>query len=1235
MAHPITALLPYVPPPLVQTLLAERTAGPAKETTVGVVLFADVSGFTNLSEALGAQGSAGTEELMRILNRYFQAMITVLAAHGGAVIKFSGDALTAFFATTDEPLAHTVRRGYQAAEAMQHAMPQFAQVTTSVGIVALTMKVALGAGTVYLFRVGGVFERWEYLIAGEPLHQVAEAEHGAPPGSIQLSPAAQQLRHPLPIPPRPLAARILPPTIDDELVARIRGYIPAAVRAWLDSDLGHWIDGLRTMSVVFVGIGGLAYEAPQALPQVDTFLRAVQDAVYRYEGSINKFLVDDKGTILMVLFGAPPFSHRDDPARAIACALDLLVIATDHALRMAIGVATGPVFSGLVGSAQRREYTTIGDTVNLAARLMGVAGRDQIRCDAATVQVAMAAIAFELLNPVNLKGKRNPVAIFRPLGRRTAERQPPRPPHLIGRQHECTQISTAFAALAAGACSVVVVTGEAGMGKSCLLDFAAHEADQRGIVCLRGAALQLEQHTPWYMWRSVLQAYFALPREADQAAQRAIVATAVAQVAPALLDLLALLNEWSGLAFPERAATRSLNAAARRESGISLVLTLLRARAAVQPLVLILDDVHWCDSISGQLLHEVIATMHGAQLPVLLVLGVNTTEGQPHTLDVDTLLRHPAASVVALGRLAAADTLAIAAARLHPHLPGHAIPPALAELLSERADGNPFFAEALALTLRETGQLQIERDAQNQLQCRMVGPHAAISALLPATIQRVILARYDRLLPPEQLVLRAGSAIGTSFTPPVVAAVLRSEVPIDETNLSGWLSAMVRRYFLQLERPPLRDAPSYAFKNVLIREAIYQLLTREQRRELHQRVARWYEQQPPGAALSATVSAYHWEQAGFRDKACAAWERAGSHALAISALTEAEYALRQALTLVRELGIETAAAAIDEARIRRLLGIVLWQTDRPEAAQAELMQSRALARVAHDRPAEIAAQTYLGRVLTALGRFDEAQAMFAAAISDAETRSTYTILRYLGTNAVRSGDLATARDYCMQALALARSAHDTFAVANIFLDLGQIEANNAGNQTEQANDYFLQSLQLAESLGNRLMMAIALGNLGEVATRSGRLNAARAYLERSLAISRAIGDREGENITLNNLGEVLVRLQHYTEAANAFGCGITLALERNTAANVTLLFALHGVACLWLADQQIAAAAELVAIILAHPQISSDLQAQAEATYARCATLLSADERATLGTPAPPHELQTIARAVRARLRGA
>ena len=138
--------------------------------------------------------------------------------------------------------------------------------------------------------------------------------------------------------------------------------------------------------------------------------------IYRYEGSLNKLAVDDKGTILLAMFGAPPLAHADDAARAAQAARDLLAMAEAQGLALAVGVATGPVFAGPVGSANRREYTVMGDAVNSAARLMAAAGPGDIRCDFATAHDARRVLAFDTLSPVRLKGKVGLVQVYRPTG---------------------------------------------------------------------------------------------------------------------------------------------------------------------------------------------------------------------------------------------------------------------------------------------------------------------------------------------------------------------------------------------------------------------------------------------------------------------------------------------------------------------------------------------------------------------------------------------------------------------------------------------------------------------------------------------------------------------------------------------------------------------------------------------------------------------------------------------------
>src|SRR5581483_2998920 len=201
----IEALVSYLPPAVARAINADPHApiAPRAERFPAAVLLADVSGFTALTEKLAARGPAGAEELTLLLNRYFSRMIGLLEAEGGEVVQFSGDSLIAVFCVDVPPageqgspkdrLPICVRRAWQAAVRMQRSMADLATLETSAGSVALEMKIGIGAGEVLGLSVGGVLNRWQYIIAGDPLGQVAEAEHGAQRGEIVLSPEARAL----------------------------------------------------------------------------------------------------------------------------------------------------------------------------------------------------------------------------------------------------------------------------------------------------------------------------------------------------------------------------------------------------------------------------------------------------------------------------------------------------------------------------------------------------------------------------------------------------------------------------------------------------------------------------------------------------------------------------------------------------------------------------------------------------------------------------------------------------------------------------------------------------------------------------------------------------------------------------------------------------------------------------------------------------------------------------------
>ena len=428
MPDHIKILTSYVPSQVVRRVAADPApiTEPQAERFPAAVLFADISGFTPLTERLAQRGPAGAEEMSHLLDAYFGQLIDLITAHGGDVVKFAGDALLAFWPATEEALpAQQTRRAAQCGFAVQATLNDY-QVADGIH---LFLKVSIGAGEVLAAHIGGMDDRWEFLVGGSPLVQMGIAENQAQPGDVVLSTEAwtlvenqcigeklsqgcvrlASLREKLP--PHPLS----PLSLASDAGTALRAYIPVAIRARLDAGQTEWLSEFRRVTVLFVGIGDLDYAASDALTQVQKVMDAMQRVLHHYEGNLNQFLVDDNGTVLLAAFGLPSLAHEDDAARGVMAAQDMQAELHQLGLRSAIGITTGQVFCGPVGSDRRREYAMIGNTVNLAARLMHATSED-IWCDAATYQAAQARFQFEPLPPIAVKGRAESVSVYRPRG---------------------------------------------------------------------------------------------------------------------------------------------------------------------------------------------------------------------------------------------------------------------------------------------------------------------------------------------------------------------------------------------------------------------------------------------------------------------------------------------------------------------------------------------------------------------------------------------------------------------------------------------------------------------------------------------------------------------------------------------------------------------------------------------------------------------------------------------------
>jgi len=1205
----ITTLASYVPALIKHRLAADPTPidAPRSDNFPAAVLYADISGFTALTERLAHHGPAGAEELTSLLNTYFGRLIRHITDHGGDVVKFAGDALIALWpATDDRQLRQAVHRAAQCALVVQRQLNNF---DAGAGI-RLSLRLTLGAGQMLTMHLGGVYNRWEFLVAGEPLVEVGDVEHLANPGDIFLTPPAWDLLRDVAVgqamsrnnisgvrlhrlttapPAEPLALPPLSKTMADGL----KTYIPGAILARLAAGQRGWLAELRRITVLFVNLSALDYGMP--LEQAQTVMRTLQTAIYRYEGSINKLSVDDKGVTLIAGFGLPPLAHEDDAIRGVQAALDIHAELRELGLQSAIGVTTGRAFCGTVGNDVRREYTMIGDVVNLSARLMQAA-ENTILCDGATYQAVQNSAALELLlgvdldgsgavgdvpyfeelSPILVKGKSAPVPVYRPRhqGRMTVD------PHLfqtplVGRTAEQLLLTEKLQALhRERSGSVLLIEGEAGMGKSQLVSEILQQARVLNVTTLVGAGSAIEKSTPYHAWRPVFKQFFKLDELPDDPeVRRAAVLEKVEQLchgqplpgsSATAAELAPLLDAVLPLDWSDNELTAQMSGKVRADNTHNLLVCLLRQtvsrRGAVEPpILLVLEDARWLDSASWGL-----ARLVAAQVSALMMVLATRPLLAPVPDDYTRLLALPHAQKVQLGHLAQEEVAALIRQRLGvSHLPA-----ALSRLVYEKAEGNPFFTEELVYALRDSGLITVTHD-----RCTLSQKTADPQALrLPDTIQGIITSRIDRLTPSQQLTLKVASVIGRAFEYVTLHDV--HPIDIEKPHLSDYLNTLDKMDITQIDQPEPNLA--YIFKQTITQEVAYNMMLFAQRRELHQAVARWFEKTyADDLSPHYAVLAYHWRRANVIPKATEYLEKAGDEALKTFANEEAVEFFSQALQLA-----ESAAESDDHppvatprqrARWEMKLGQAYVNWVRFSDGQAHLEQGLALLGypVPRSNPGLIVGLAWeVARqfVWWLLPKFSLRKQVDRAALREAsQAYDGLTAVYYFAGEtllslyaAFRSLNLAeklgpspelargstavgaiigfvpvhrVAQTYCYRAVNMTRKFDDMPAKMWVWLGTGMYYAG-VGNWPRAAH-LFEQIIDAADRLGDRYRWDDGVGNLAVVKYFQGDLPASAQLWQDTLASARRRNDVHNQAWALRGVVYCLLPQGKFDEAFSA------------------------------------------------------------------------------------------------------
>jgi len=847
----------------------------------------------------------------------------------------------------------------------------------------------------------------------------------------------------------------------------------------------------KQVTVLFADIKGsmelLADRDPEeARALLDPVLTRMMEAVHYYEGTVNQVLGDG----IMALFGAP-LAHEDHAVRACYAALRMQQSVARYAaetrrladvpLLIRVGLNSGEVVVRAIGNDLHMDYTAVGQTTHLAARMEQTARPGAVVATATTFQLARGWVEARPLGALPVKGVVEPVEAYEIVGttRARSRLQAASPESLtpfVGRREEIGRLASALARAAAGRGGAVVVTGDPGLGKSRLFWELVHSPAVEGWTVLESVAVAHGKTTPYLPIADLVRGLLGVDARDDAGTVREKVEAGVAALGGgAAIDpvpLVALLD-----ALPGGDAFAALDPADRRRRTLDAARAAFLAASAVRPLLIVVENLEWVDSQSRALLDELLEAAPSARLLLLASHRPAHEPGWPEAPHVQRMRLEPLPPDVAESLLAA---LLGDGPELAP----------LRRLLIDRIGGNPFFLEESVRSLAETGVIAGERGARRLAR--------ALSVQIPATVQAIVSARIDRLSPDDKRLLQAAAVIGRDVPERLLEPI--AELPAGE----------LRRALRRLEEAGFLHARGLApdvehvFTHALTHDVAYASLLLDRRRALHARVADVMAAAGSGPPDRLAYHAFLGEQ---WERAARAYRAAATSAASRAANAEAVACLERALEAVERLP-ETPATLAQAIDVRLELRPPLLQLGRLGDVLTRSLEAERLAQRAGDDRRLASVYTYLINYHYLKGEPDLAMEYgerclaLARAGGDAELSALAT--RYMGHLFHTLGQYRRAQAVLtenveqLEAAAAGGGLSVSYAASAAWLSFTLAELGEFG----EADAYATRSERAASADGHAYSRAIAWTLRGLARVRQGRFEEAAEPLERALAACR-------------------------------------------------------------------------------------------------------------------------------------
>jgi class 3 adenylate cyclase/tetratricopeptide (TPR) repeat protein len=1091
----------------------------------GTLAFVDISGFTKMTERLARKGKVGAEEMNDLLDACFTELLRVAYSDGAGLVKWGGDALLLLFQGEN----HSAR-ACRAAHGMRRSLRSTGRLLSSAGFVTLRMSVGIHSGEFDFFLVGDLHR--ELVLAGPAATHTVAMESTAKAGEILVSePTARQLDPKLVgLPkgegfllkgaPSVPAEEAEPPP--DTSGLDLTSCLPLGIREHLVSGSGD--PEHRYVSVAFIEFRGaddcLRERGPEALAAaLDRCIKDVQEACAKHGVIFFETDIGKDGGKIMLVAGAPRSSGNDEAGMLNAVRR---IMDRSTALTLRIGVNCGRVFAGDFGPPFRRTYSLKGDAVNLAARVMGKAEPGQILVT--EVVLARSAMSFqaEALEPFAVKGKARPVQAFAlgaGAGRKAVEtRELP----LLGRDRELGVLLEGLEEANRRRGRVVELVGEPGIGKSRLVQELLSQSLDMTVVLAR--CEMYEASTPYFPFRAVLWEVLGIRDERDREMAAKRLRDRIEANAPHLLPWLPLLGVPAAVEVPMTVEVEQLEDQFRRAKLIDVTNEFL-GWVFPTTTVLVFDDVHWMDDASAKLLQRLTEDAGGR--PWLIVV-TRREQGEGFRLS------SRAGTTLHLEPLGAADSAAlVVAATEQLPMPQHEM-----AAMAERSGGNPLFLKEMVSAARSAG-----------------------SEALPDTVEALMTAQIDRLMPADRTLLRTASVLGTSFSPEFLSDVLAEEGTAPASTTWDRLQEFVGE-----------DEPGvFRFRHALIRDAAYEGLPFRRRRELHGRVGERIER--AGGDEQAELLSLHFFKAERYDRAWRYSRRAGERAEAKYALVDAGDLYRRALEAAKHLPM---VSPVELSNTHEALGDVWDRVGLYEDAARAYRNARRL--ISGDPVGEAKLLLKESRIRERLGKYREALAWVTRGhrlLAGSQGREALGQMAQLSVwyAAIRQGQgrYQEVIRWCRRAIEEAEAsgekdalAHALFILDWAYVDLGELDKatnspwaltiydelgnlgaaatvlNNMGmfeyfrGEWDHAAELYERGRQLHLRIGNTIDAAMGTTNVGEILSDQGRLEEAKAMFSDALRTVTAAGRKEGIAINTSNMGRLLSRSHRYDEALALF-----------------------------------------------------------------------------------------------------